>query len=158
MDGADELIEAMRRPNWVAEEPELHLLPHLEQACESLPLRIFEAQTTDDGSYEVRLGWTGGDEAGAGAIRAAIFALLGGIAEPATYVRQRRTGASNGSGAELTFEVVTGIIDEPPFKPHGHTLRLIVPLVARSRLSQLASWCEESARVRLQVWQRSRRS
>lgn len=93
----------------------------------SLPLEILEARTTDEGSYDVRLGWTV-DGAGAGAIRAAVFSLLGGIAEPASYVRQRRADASDGSGAELTFDVVTGIVDENPFKPHGHTLRLSVTL------------------------------
>jgi hypothetical protein len=123
--GAEELISAMRRPNWVAEQPEMHLLPHLEQACELLPLRIIEARTPDDGSYEVELGWTG-VEAGVGAVRAAIFGLLGSIAEPASYIRQRRTDGSDGSTDMLTFEVVTGIVEEAPFKPHGHALRLVV--------------------------------
>lgn len=124
-DGAGELIDAMRRLNWVAEEPELHLLPHLERACESLPLRILDARTGDDGSYDVRLRWTG-DEAGVGVIPAAIFGLLGGIAEPASYVRQRRPDTSDGSEEMLIFDVVTGIVDENPLKPHGHTLRLSV--------------------------------
>jgi hypothetical protein len=123
--GAEELVAAMRRPNWVAEQPELHLLPHLERACESLPLRILDARTSDDGRYDVRLGWIGEDP-GIGVIRAAIFGLLGGIAEPASYIRQRRADSSEGSGEMLTFDVVTGIVDETPFKPHGHTLRLSV--------------------------------
>lgn len=123
--GVEELIAAMRRPNWVAEEPERHLLPHLEQACEPLPLQILDARTVDDGAYEVQLRWTGG-ETGVGAIRASIFTLLGGIAEPASYVRQRRTGSHEDSDGTLTFDVVTGIVDEVPFKPHGHTLRLSV--------------------------------
>jgi hypothetical protein len=127
-EGAAELLAAMRRPNWVAEQPEMHLLPHLEQACESLPLEILLARTSADGSYDVELGWTG-DDAGVGVIRAAIFALLGGIAEPASYVRQRRD-ASDGSGVRLAFEVVTGIVDERPFAPHGHTLRLSVGIEA----------------------------
>jgi hypothetical protein len=33
--GAGELVDAMREPNWVAEEPEAHLLPHLRRACEA---------------------------------------------------------------------------------------------------------------------------
>lgn len=126
-DGAAELIEAMRRRNWVAEEPELHLLPYLDQACASLPLRILDARIADDGSYDVQLRWTG-DESGVGAIRAAVFGLLGAIAEPASYVRQRRTGPSDGSSSELTFDVVTGIVDELPLKPHGHSLRLRIAL------------------------------
>jgi hypothetical protein len=72
--GAEELIAAMRRPNWVAEEPE----------------------------------------------------VLGGIVEPAGYIRQWRTRAHEDTGGTLTFDVVTGIVDEVPFKPHGHTLRLSI--------------------------------
>jgi hypothetical protein len=124
-DGAAELIAAMRRAKWVAEQPELHLLPHLERACEALPLRIVDAHTSADGSYDVRLRWTG-DDVGVGVIRASIFGLLGGVAEPASYIRQRRTDTNGDSGEMLTFEVVTGIVDEIPFKPHGHTLRLSV--------------------------------
>jgi hypothetical protein len=125
VNGAAELITAMQRPNWVAEQPEVHLLPHLEQACEPLPLEILDARTMADGSYEVHLGWTG-DEPGVGAIRASIFSLLGGIAESSSYIRQRRRGANEGPGPALTYEVVTGIVDDVPFQPHGHTLRLSV--------------------------------
>jgi hypothetical protein len=35
LDGTAGLIAAVRRPNRVAEQPELHLLPHLEQACKT---------------------------------------------------------------------------------------------------------------------------
>jgi hypothetical protein len=125
VDGASELIAAMRRPNWVAEQPELHLLPHLQRACQALPFRILEARTSEDGAYDVRLGWAG-DDAGVGVIRASIFGLLGSIAESYSYVGQRRTTPRDGSNAMLTFDVVTGMVDEMPFKPHGHTLRLSV--------------------------------
>lgn len=59
VEGAAELLAAMQRPNWVAEQPELHLLLHLERACESLPLQILDAQSSEGGSYEVQLRWTG---------------------------------------------------------------------------------------------------
>ncbi len=124
-EGASELIAAMRRPNWVAEEPELHLLPHLRHACEVLPLRILDADISDDGAYDVQLCWTG-HEVGVGAIRASIFSLLGSIAESSSYIRQRGTSTNDGPNGMLTFEVVTGMVDEMPFKPHGHTLRLSV--------------------------------
>jgi hypothetical protein len=34
--------------------------------------------------------------------------------------------SAESSRAALAFDVVTGIIDEVPFKAHGHTLRLTV--------------------------------
>jgi hypothetical protein len=33
VDAVEALIDAMRLPDWVAEEPEHHLLPHIERAC-----------------------------------------------------------------------------------------------------------------------------
>ena len=117
--GAEELVDAMRRSNWVAEEPELHLLPHLRSSCESLPLELVDARVSDDGSFDVELRWTGETDR-IGEVRAAVFALVGGFAEVSTYVRQRR-------GADaVVFEVVTGILDAERFAPHGHTVRLIV--------------------------------
>ena len=125
VEGAAELLAAMQQQNWVAEQPETHLLPHLEHACESLPLQILDTRSSADGTYEVRLRWTQ-EPAGVGVIRASVFTLLGEIAEPATYIRQRPTERTSDAPATLTFEVVTGIVDEMPFKPHGHTLRVSV--------------------------------
>lgn len=101
VEGAAELLAAMQRPNWISEEPEVHLLPHLAHACELLPLQILATRTSNDGCYEVQLRWTG-ENGGVGAVRAAVVSLLGAIAEPAGYVGQRRT------------------------EPHWHTLRLDV--------------------------------
>jgi hypothetical protein len=87
--GAEELVTAMSAPSWVAEQPEVHLLPHLAR--------------------ELR------------AVRAAVFALVGHVAETATYVRQRR------SEDGLSFEVVTGMLStDGSFAPHGHSLVLKV--------------------------------
>lgn len=113
----DELAAALRRPNWVAEEPEVHLLPHLERACESLPFELVSAQRTVDGVFDVTVRWTGG--ASVGAVREAVFALIGSFAESATAIRQRRDGG-------LVFEVATGMLDDAEFAPHGHTLRFTV--------------------------------
>ncbi len=44
--GAGELADAMRTPNWVAERPDVHLLPHVERACESLPLDVAGTRTS----------------------------------------------------------------------------------------------------------------
>ena len=109
----------MRSPNWVAEQPEVHLLPHLQRSCESLPFELVDARVSEDGSYDVELRWAG-DTDRIGEVRAAVFALVGGFAEVFTYVRQRR-------GADaVVFEVVTGILDAESFSPHGHAVRLTV--------------------------------
>src|SRR5919199_6297223 len=34
------LLEAMALPDWVAEQPEVHLLPHIEAGLTDLPLRL----------------------------------------------------------------------------------------------------------------------
>src|SRR5262245_15327152 len=116
----------MQQPTWVAERPELHLLPHVERACESLPLEILGTGTSADGTFELRLNHTEAD-ASAGDVRAAVFALLGSFAEPATYVRQRRTDAAAGPDTALVFEIVTGFLaSDSAFVPHGHTVRVSV--------------------------------
>jgi hypothetical protein len=118
--GAEELVEAMRSADWVAEEPEVHLLPHLRAAVEPLPLELRETRVLDDGTFEVELTWTG-NEAGTGEVRRSVYVLVGSVAETATYVRQRR--GDDG----LTFELVTGSIgDDARFAPHGHAVRLRV--------------------------------
>ena len=123
--GAIELADAMRRPAWVAEQPEAHLLPHVERACESLPLRLLGASTSEDGALELRLSCTQAD-ASIGEVRAAVFALLGSFAEPATYVRQRRE-AAGAPGDPILFEIVTGFVaSDTAFEPHGHTVRVTV--------------------------------
>jgi hypothetical protein len=117
--GAEVLVEAMRTRNWVAEQPEAHLFPHLQRCCESLPLELIDAQVSTDGSFDVDLRWVG-ETNGIGGIRAAIFTLVGSVAEVSTYVRQSRTGDS------AVFEIVTGSSEEESFAPHGHTVRLRV--------------------------------
>jgi hypothetical protein len=110
----------MGAERWVAEDPRAHLLPHLERACVSLPFELTDAETSDDGVFVVSLAWQG-ERSREGEVRAAAFALIGSVAETATYVRQRRV--TDG----LVFEVATGFIaGDAHFAPHGHTLSLHV--------------------------------
>jgi hypothetical protein len=114
--GVEELVEALALEDWIAEEPEAHLLPHIERACTLAGLELLEHRL-EDAVFTVRIAWPGprrGDEA-----RAAIFAVVGSFAESATSVRQRG----------LSFEVATGMLDpDTPFKSHGHLVRLeLVP-------------------------------
>jgi hypothetical protein len=48
----EELAELARRPRWVAEDPELHLAPHLRRASVD-GLRIGEIQTAQDGTLTI---------------------------------------------------------------------------------------------------------
>jgi hypothetical protein len=109
-------------PGWVAEEPELHLLPHLGEAIVGgAPWRLEASGTDADGTFGIRLRWTGRADAGRAAIRAAVFSLIGGIAEGTTLVHERR-----GEGG-VSYEIVTGDLPgETRFATHGHTLVLTI--------------------------------
>jgi hypothetical protein len=129
-DGATELVDAMRSSDWVAEDPEAHLLPHLEAASDGLPVGLAATRALDDGSFEVELSWIG-EPAGEGAVRRVVFALMGSIAETATYVRQRRVEDA------MIFELVTGLIGEDThFAPHGHTLPRSAGVSGVSRVAE----------------------
>lgn len=116
--GASELVAAFSEPDWVAEQPEAHLGPHVEEWCRiDGRLSMTSGATDDRGVYVLELSWTG-EPGGIGQARAAVFSLIGSFAESATYVRQQRVDA----GA-LRFEVGTGeLADETRFLPHGHAV------------------------------------
>jgi len=56
------------------------LLPHIERACESSPLQLLGTSMSADGAFELRLTCTQPD-ASVGEVRAAVFAVLVGVAE-----------------------------------------------------------------------------
>ena len=114
--GVHELIEALTIEDWVAEDPEAHLLPHIERACRDAGLDVLDHRV-EDAMLVVRIAWPGVPTSGAA--RQAAYALVGSFAESATSVRQRG----------LSFEVVTGMLEQDTlFRSHGHLVRLeIVP-------------------------------
>ena len=121
--GAGELVAAFTKPAWVAEQPEIHLRPHVEAWCRrDQRLVLTDAHTDDMDAYILDLDWCGAS-ASVGEARAAAFALIGSFAESATYVRQRRV-ASDGGGStmNLQFEVGTGELADANFDPHGHVV------------------------------------
>jgi hypothetical protein len=66
------------------------------------------------------------------AVRAAIYALIGEVAESATYIRQRRDEPVGDvdqpvGGDSLFYEVATGMLGpDTRYVPHGHVLVLRV--------------------------------
>lgn len=121
--GASELVAAFMQPAWVAEQPEIHLRPHVEAWCRrDQRLALADAHTDEMNAYILDLEW-GGASASVGEARAAAFALIGSFAESATYVRQRRV-ASDGGGStmRLQFEVGTGELADARFDAHGHVV------------------------------------
>jgi hypothetical protein len=114
-----ELSDLMADPGWVTEDPEAHLLPHLQAACDepgSL-LRLNEAWS--DGEIFVVELTTTQPELSIGQIRRAAVALAAAIAEESTHIRQRR------DGDVPEFDIATGTApSEARFKPHGHLVRL----------------------------------
>src|SRR4030081_262683 len=118
----DEFKRTMSSPGWVTEEPEAHLLPHLQRACarQDADFVLDASEVEADGTFVVRLHPRKALDIGQ--IRAALFSLLGQVAETVTYVRQRRTPAD--STSDVAFDVATGIPSgDGPFAPHGHLLR-----------------------------------
>ena len=113
--GVEELAGLARRPGWVAEEPGVHLVPHLRGARVA-GLRLSGWHTGEDGVLEAVAEHRAGESRGG--LRRQAWALLGEIAEPAASVRERTDGDS------VIFEVVTGIPDGGRFASHGHTVRL----------------------------------
>src|SRR5262245_36806495 len=110
----------MVEEDWVAEDPDAHLLPHIRKACErdGAPLSLRGAETKPDGTLSVALSWRGSENLSP---HGAAFALLGEFAESATYIRYRRERGA------LVLDVVTGMLaPDTTFLPHGHTLRVTV--------------------------------
>ena len=114
-----ELAHLMVDPDWVTEEPEAHLLPHLEAACgEPGSLLHLEGARSDGEIFVVEL--TARDaQSSIGDLRRAAVRIASSIAEESTHIRQRR------DGDVLEFDIATGTAPpEAPFAPHGHLVRL----------------------------------
>jgi hypothetical protein len=121
-----ELARAVEVEDWIAEQPEMHLWPHLERAIEAVGSPWMSGAFTidDDGTLVVELVHTTVDGDGARAtVHADAFQLLGLVLEGATYVEIDQ-GASVDA---LVVDVVTGLLeDQTPFRGHGHTIRFRV--------------------------------
>jgi hypothetical protein len=58
--GASELVAAFEQADWVAEQPELHLLPHVRDWCErDRRLAVLDARADGNGTFILDLEWRG---------------------------------------------------------------------------------------------------
>ena len=116
MAALDRLRSAMVLLDWVAEAPDVHLLPHVERICEANGWRIARAEVVHD-VLEVDVVVTARSR---GELRASAFVVIGSFAEASTHVAF--------SGAERTsvdVVVTTGMPEgDGSFGPHGHVVRL----------------------------------
>ena len=114
------LAELAGSEDWVAEDPETHLLPGLRERLEHSGLSLLRSEVEDDGTFRIRLGSATG--LSRREIRQAVWSVLGGVAELSTLVEE------SVSGDTVRFEVVTGIPPGGRFATHGH--RLLIELDA----------------------------
>jgi hypothetical protein len=105
-------------PDWVAEEPEKHLLPGIRERVETSGLSLEESTVDPDGAFRVRL--ASATRLSRREIRQAVWSILGGAVELSTVVTEST------SDGEVAFDVVTGMPPGGRFATHGHTLRIEV--------------------------------
>lgn len=122
------LLESLSKPAWIAESPEVHLQPHLQNACEAddTPWRL-RAVESSDRAFVVTVFWDR-PQGEPRDLRADAFALIGSIAKATTFVQQRRTDDA------IEYRIATGMTaGDGPDAPHGHVivLRVVGPAVER---------------------------
>jgi hypothetical protein len=120
----DRLRGVMLEPDWVAEQPELHLLPHIRRACADHGWSVRRADVVD-AVLDVEV-----DAPGARNPTEAVFTLLGSFAEPATHVAT----TTHDVGREIAVTITTGVLEgDSHFAPHGHVVRLRVTTESSGR-------------------------
>ncbi len=119
MPDLDRLREAMLVPDWVSENPDAHLLPHVRRVCRDRGWELERAEIVDD---VLELDVAAPRATTPSSLEAA-FTLLGSFAEASTHVVVRSLDASH----EVELFVTTGMLEgDGQFAPHGHTVRFRV--------------------------------
>ena len=115
------LLDALAEPDWIAEQPEEHLLPGLRRVMDA-PGSVWTLVETsfEDGVFDVMLEWSR-REPSFRLLRADAHTLIGSIAEGTTFICQVIVGDV------VEYPAATGLLDgDSPFKGHGHQIRLRV--------------------------------
>lgn len=115
------LLDEMARPDWNTEQPDAHLLPHLERWCarDRSPFEL-RAAAVEDALFVVELVTAEG--ATDDRVREQVYALISTIAEPTTVVVETREGDVD--VFNVTLALTPGQSTFP--KGHGHLVRLRV--------------------------------
>lgn len=119
-----QLQRAAEAPDWVAEEPEAHLWPHLQRELDA------DGSPWTDGRYRIDADGTLAvdlvhrppldEERARAEVTADVLRLIGLVIEGSTYIEFE----GRRSDGEVVLDVVTGMLDdETPFREHGHTIR-----------------------------------
>jgi hypothetical protein len=114
----EQLAELATAREWVAEDPEAHLLPGLRERIEISGFSLDEIAVEADGGLRVRL--ASAARQSRREIRQSVWSILGGVAELTSLVRETQADGT------IAFEVVTGIPPGGRFASHGHTLSIEV--------------------------------
>lgn len=119
--GIEALRAQLEAPDWIAEDPHAHLLPHIVRACAAgEDLAVLDTKLESDGVYEVTLDWR--PHAASPTLRERVFAVIGAFAESSTHIAQRRRGD------DMEYDVVTGMLaHQTQFRTHGHLVRFRIP-------------------------------
>jgi hypothetical protein len=117
----EKLRDLMQQEGWVAEDPMIHLYPHIIDALDRIKsLQMVRAEEIPHGVFEVKLRWEPSD-ADAGRLASEVFTIVGSFAEFSTAVTQKFVGD------EIHYEITTGMPGENTrFQTHGHLVRLRV--------------------------------
>jgi hypothetical protein len=113
------LLQEMGRPDWNTEQPEAHLLPHLERWCARKGSPFALRSAAPDGTVFV-VDLEPKEAAPAHDARPDVYALVATIAEPTTVVVE-----SQMDGVDI-FDVALAVVPGQSTFPkgHGHLVRL----------------------------------
>jgi hypothetical protein len=113
------LLDEMARPDWNTEQPEAHLLPHLERWCarEGSPF-LLRSATVDGTVFVVDL--EPADGTARDGAHEQLYALVSAISEPTTVIVESRE-----DGVDI-FDVTLALAPKQSTFPkgHGHLVRL----------------------------------
>jgi hypothetical protein len=113
------LLEEMAGPFWNTEEPEAHLLPHIERAVRDTALSL-RGTRVEDGVFVVELDRGAASRAD---VQRAVYALIAAIAEPTTTIVERPD--RDAEVFDVALALVTWQTEAFP-RGHGHLVRFRV--------------------------------